>query len=108
MRHFPVIFLSSLLAIALLCFAFTPLVMGEDFRMIIFYSGCDDPEISIDIEHSFHAVRDFLNANNISSILSPAEGSCGYQLMGHGKSRRITSAMTDVDLVNEITIYFEF
>lgn len=74
---------------------------------IVYYkTGCDEYEISSDIEESISGVVDYARDHSIDLVEVTSEGKCGYVLTGSQRDREIHSALTDVDLLQEIKDYY--
>lgn len=72
---------------------------ASDQRAVYYYNGCDDPEVSSDIEQSILSLEKFAEENQISLIHKHEPNKCGYLFVLGSTTRYIGSAMTDIDLM---------
>ena len=79
----------------------------KENEKLIVHLGCDEFEIVSDLQYSSSKIKDWLGENNISLIEETETQICGYTLIKGTSSKEINTAMTDVDLVVEISNFFE-
>ena len=93
----------------LLLYSFTFFIVSCESpveRLIIVNIGCDEFEITSDIQLSIDNNRDFLNEMNIAIEIDTLKKYCGYKLIKGEEERLVKSAMTDIDLLNEVSEFY--
>jgi len=85
------------------CF-FVRLCVGG--REMIIYIGCNNIEVIGDIDYSIKDISKYLSKNNIELIVDNESLKCGYTLINAGNLKNIKSALTDVDLHEEINRFY--
>ena len=82
-------------------------VVNKTERKIIVYIQCSSQEVSSDILYSIESIKDQLKEKKISIMMDNKKNQCGYFLINGAQTRRISSALTDVDLSQEIDLFYK-
>lgn len=76
-------------------------------REVVVYSKCSSVEASSDILYSINEIKDQLKKKSISVREDSAKKLCGYLLVNGTKTKTITGALTDLELLQEIDKFFK-
>ncbi len=76
-------------------------------RKIIIFTQCSSQEASSDIIYSINNLKDRLENKRISVITDHQKKQCGYLLVDGTKAKKITGALTDFELSEEIESFFK-
>lgn len=74
---------------------------------IIFINGCNEDEITQDLENSSEEIKDFLVKNGIKSSFNDSTNWCGYILRNGSLRKEIKTVITSMDLVSECKKFFK-
>jgi hypothetical protein len=78
----------------------------NDVREIIVYHHCTSNETSSDITYSINQIEEHLNNKHISVHINKERRLCGYLFINGSKRKMISSALTDMDLLEEVDKFF--
>ena len=79
----------------------------KEKREVVVYSKCSSQEASSDILYSVSEIKEQLVKKNISIKTDNKKKSCGYLLVNGTKTKKITGALTDVELLQEVNKFFK-
>lgn len=68
--------------------------------------GCNDNEVVSDLNYSVEHISTYLKLNNIKLNFDEQKSECGYVLKDNKNKKYIESALTDIDLINELNSFF--
>lgn len=80
---------------------------SEKKKEITVYLNCSSNETAIDLEYSINQIKDKLSKNHISIKIDSIQKKCGYMLVYGKKKKTINSAMTDLELIDEVNTFFK-
>lgn len=80
--------------------------LDQGRSVVVYTSGCPDVEIVNDIFQSKKGIEDFADSRNIVIKSDVAQKKCGYGLFRNSKVKFIDGAVTDYDLVGEMSVFF--
>ncbi len=97
-----------------LCLMFTFVTCGTSARienisrrLVIAYSRCSSEEASSDILTSVDEIEASLTKKHISLKIDVKEKTCGYLLINGADTKKISGALTDVELLQSINDFFK-
>ncbi len=76
-------------------------------RTITILKGCSDIEVLSDLNYSVTNIKKYLEKNKIEIILDEKTDECGYLLVSKDRSKKISSVLTDVDLLEEVKSFYK-
>jgi hypothetical protein len=82
-------------------------LVNKTKREIIVYAQCSSQEVSSDILYSIYKIKDLLKEKKISVVMNHKKNQCGFLLIDGTQKRKITGAITDVDLSLEIERFYK-
>lgn len=75
-------------------------------RSITVLLGCSDNEVISDLKYSVENILTYLKRNKIKLVIDEQKSECGYILNDNNRKKYIKSALTDIDLINELNSFF--
>lgn len=76
-------------------------------RQIEVYSQCSSEEASADILYSVNEIKEQLTEKGIVINADDKKKLCGYLLVNGTKTKKITGALTDIELLQEVNKFFK-
>ena len=76
-------------------------------REVVVYSNCSSGEASSDILYSVNEIKEQLTKKGISVKTDNKKKLCGYLLVNGTKTKTITEALTDLELLQEVNKFFK-
>lgn len=80
---------------------------NKEKREIVGYSKCSSGEASSDILYSINEIKQELTKKGISVKMDDKKKLCGYLLVNGTKTKTITGALTDLELLQEVNKFFK-
>lgn len=96
----------SLIIISISCASRTELADSKK-REIDVYSKCSSEEASADILYSVNEIKEQLTKKGIVVKIDDKKKLCGYLLVNGTKTKKITGALTDSELLQEVNKFFK-
>jgi len=76
-------------------------------REVVVYSQCSSEEASSDILYSVNEIKEQLIKKSISVKMDDKKNLCGYLFVNGTKTKKITGALTDIELLQEVNKFFK-
>ena len=80
---------------------------NSDRELIIYYNGCDNFEITYDLDLSVQNQETLLEGLNVKMIRDTVADRCGYELTKGNDKKSYDGVMTDVDLMLIMKEFFK-
>lgn len=80
--------------------------VSKEKREVVVYSKCSSRQASADILYSVNEIKEQLRKKGISVKMDSNKKLCGYLLVNGTKNKIITGALTDLELLQEVNIFF--
>lgn len=100
------IFAISFIVISMSCISRTESADSKK-REIEVYSQCSPEEASADILYSVNEIKEQLTKKGIVVKIDDKKKLCGYLLVNGTKTKKITGALTDIELLQEVNKFFK-
>ncbi len=97
----------SLITISVSCVSRTESADSKK-REIEVYFKCSSEEASSDILYSVDEIKDQLIKKGIVIKVDDKRKLCGYLLVNGTKTKKITGALTDIELLQEVNKFFKY
>lgn len=80
---------------------------SKEKREVVVYSKCSSGQASSDILYSVNEIKEQLRKKGISLKTDNNKKLCGYLLVNSTKTKTITGALTDFELLEEVNNFFK-
>ena len=80
--------------------------VNDKGREIVVYSKCSSEEASSDLLLSINEIKDQLSKKSISVKIDDKKRLCGYLLGNETKAKKVTGALTDIEMLQEVNRFF--
>lgn len=82
-------------------------ILSNEKKEIIVFLKCSSNEESNDLVYSISQIKEELAKNNISVKMDSTQNKCGYIFIYGKKNKKITSVLTDLELLEEMDKFFK-
>lgn len=100
-KNFTIIFVVVLVFALTFC-----LIKNQTCKSITVYINCESPEISSDLMYSLNKITADIEKKGVLVKLDSIQKSCGYLFTDGNRTKIINSALTDIELLQEIDNFF--